>query len=165
MIKYIILFAVLLVVIYIGYKKYKELKDAFKFDFGIESVSGNILGFISGNAPKSLTVKFFVTISNISKSSISFSDLVIKLYTPDGFQIGESPLTADNLKTTVLNPTGNGLPYRYTGTLEILINGTTVNIGTAIMTGQTVRINYTVTVKVTMFKIPVTIKNYIDYKK
>lgn len=155
---------IVLIVITLVYKYY-GIQKAFQFDFSITAISGNFTQILSSlldsNVQKQLTVYYVVNVKNKSSERIQFRNLRIEL-SYMGFPIGSTPPTADNLKTTVLDPMKD---YDYTGSLNVLLNGTTVNLASSVLAGNPVKIEYKVKVQATIFRVPISVKGTFDYQK
>lgn len=156
----IILVLIYLILLY----KYYGIQNSFEYKFKILYVTADFVNLFSGgsNESKKANVKFLVNVKNKSQERITFKDLTVQLYTADGYKIGESPLTPENLKVTILEPQSE---YGYTGTIDVLVNGTTVNLISSILSGNQVKIKYIVKLKATSLGIPIKVENYLEYKK
>ncbi len=143
------------------FNRFYGIAKFFDYTFNIDNIILNVDSLL-GKGDKTATINFSVSITNNSPETIIFKNLIVKLYTPDGFEIGETPLDASNLKTTILN---SGSKFNYTGSINVLINATTLNLMTAAMSGQTVTINYKLKVGLTSLGIPFTYSDSFQYKK
>lgn len=170
MIKLLILAAFILGAAYLFFKYY-GLQHYLDQQFKVTTVSGNVANIIANitGGGSSIQVGYEIDITNKSDVTLTFSDLLIKLYY-QGYPIGATPETADNLKQTSILPLDakTGLPttVKLTGTINVLINGTTINLATALQSGKPVQIDYKISVKVTSLNIPVpTISGNYIYQK
>lgn len=157
----------MLIIIVLVYKYY-GIQNAFTYTFDITTISGDfthILSNLFNNEVKKLNVSYLVDLTNKSTETISFSNLKIYLSTIDGFVLGQTPNTPDNLKVTVLK---GGQRHLFTGSLDMLLNGTTVNIASKVLTGEPINIVYKIKLNVILFSIipvPVWYKDTFEYKK
>lgn len=157
--KNLLFIALLIFICALAFYKYYNIQKSFEYKLDVIGIDGDLSGLFQGRGKISL--KYLVTIKNKSEANITFSDLIIHLYY-NGYKIAESPKTPDNLKTTMLE---RGMVVTYTGSIDVLLSGSTVNMGLAALQGSPVKIDYKINVRATIFKIPFNFKGNYIYKK
>lgn len=164
MIKWIIILVIVFVFLYFGYVKLRKLEDGIEYTFSITSIKGDLSQVISyfgsANGKSNVDIGFAVALHNTSGVPIYLSGLKVQLYYEDNVVA----VTPDDVKDNFVEIQGSGVST-YNGTVKIVVNPSTINLVTAITTGKTVNIKYTIHGKITKLGIPFVYSSVFSYKK
>ncbi len=149
---------------YFAYVKIRNLEDGIKYEFSITTISGDlskvITYFGSENGQSNIDIGFKIDLTNTSSTQLYLSNLKIQLY----YENELVAITPDNVTNNFIDVQGSG-KSTYNGIVKIILNKASVNLVTAILSGKTVNINYTVHGKLTKIGIPFVHSSVFSYTR
>lgn len=156
MIKYAVIFIVLVIVFTYLFYSYYNIQNKLKYKLKITGINPKE-GF-------SIELAFSLILQNFSDGQITFKDLEIELYNK-GVLLAKSPLKNDK-SSTVIGRAGSGIDkIEYNDKLNIVLSGQLVNLAMSLLNSNEIKIDYIVRLKATVFDIPFTYSDSYIFKR